>query len=205
MNFKALAARFALVVSCGLMTATPAAAQFWQCVTFARSVSGIEIRGNANTWWGQAEGRYERGHAPKAGAVLAFAATSRMRVGHVAMVSKVVSDREVLLTHANWSRPGAIETNVRAIDVSAAGDWSMVKVWYGPQGDLGTSAYPTKGFIYSGHAPAGDTLDAQPSYQMASTTHTVSATQRANAAQLATIQHGPTDPRGIFTLVNEAQ
>ncbi|MEG8057674.1 CHAP domain-containing protein [Sphingomonas sp. 22L2VL55-3] len=206
MNFKALAARFALVVSCGLMTATPAAAQFWQCVTFARSVSGIEIRGNANTWWSQAEGRYQRGHTPKAGSVLAFSPTSRMRVGHVAMVSKVVSDREVLLTHANWSRPGAIETNVRAVDVSAAGDWSMVKVWYGPQGDLGTSAYPTKGFIYSGHAPAGDTLDApvQPSFQMASASRIVSATQRANAAQLATIQHGPTDPRGIFTLVNEA-
>ncbi|MEG8044346.1 CHAP domain-containing protein [Sphingomonas sp. LR59] len=204
MNFKALAARFALLVSCGLMTATPAAAQFWQCVTFARSVSGIEIRGNANTWWGQAEGRYERGHTPKAGSVLAFSPTSRMRVGHVAMVSKVVSDREVLLTHANWSRPGAIETNVRAVDVSAAGDWSMVKVWYGPQGDLGTSAYPTKGFIYSGHAPAGDTLDAQPSYQLASAAHTITATQRANAAQLATTQHGPTDPRGIFTLVNEA-
>ncbi len=203
MNFKALAARFVLVVSCGLMTATPAAAQFWQCVTFARSVSGIEIRGNANTWWGQAEGRYERGHTPKAGAVLAFSATSHMRVGHVAMVSQVVSDREVLLTHANWSRRGAIETNVRAIDVSAAGDWSMVKVWYGPQGGLGTSAYPTKGFIYSGHAPAGDTLDA-PSYHMASANHTVTATQRANVAQLATIQHGPTDPRGIFTLVNEA-
>ncbi|MEG3171032.1 CHAP domain-containing protein [Sphingomonas sp. ZB1N12] len=204
MNFKALAARFALVVSCGLMTATPAAAQFWQCVTFARSVSGIEIRGNANTWWDQAAGRYERGHSPKAGSVLAFSPTSRMRVGHVAMVSKVVSDREVLLTHANWSRPGAVETNVRAIDVSDAGDWSKVKVWYGPQGDLGTSVYPTKGFIYSGHAPAGDTLDAQPSYQMASATRTITATQRANAAQLATIQHGPTDPRGIFTLVNEA-
>jgi len=206
MNFKALAARFALVVSCGLMTATPAAAQFWQCVTFARSVSGIEIRGNANTWWSQAEGRYERGHTPKAGSVLAFSPTSRMRVGHVAMVSKVVSDREVLLTHANWSRPGAVETNVRADDVSDAGDWSMVKVWYGPQGGLGTSAYPTKGFIYSGHAPAGDTLDApaQPSFQMASATRTVTATQRANAAQLASVQHGPTDPRGIFTLVNEA-
>ena len=206
MNFKALAARFALVVSCGLMTATPAAAQFWQCVTFARSVSGIEIRGNANTWWSQAEGRYERGHTPKAGSVLAFSPTSRMRVGHVAMVSKVVSDREVLLTHANWSRPGAVETNVRAVDVSDAGDWSMVKVWYGPQGGLGTSAYPTKGFIYSGHAPAGDTLDApaQPSFQMASATRTVTAMQRANAAQLASVQHGPTDPRGIFTLVNEA-
>jgi len=206
MNFKALAARFALVVSCGLMTATPAAAQFWQCVTFARSVSGIEIRGNANTWWSQAEGRYERGHTPKAGSVLAFSPTSRMRVGHVAMVSKVVSDREVLLTHANWSRPGAVETNVRAVDVSDAGDWSMVKVWYGPQGGLGTAAYPTKGFIYSGHAPAGDTLDApaQPSFQMASATRTITATQRANAAQLASVQHGPTDPRGIFTLVNEA-
>ena len=206
MNLKALTARFALVVSCGLMTATPAAAQFWQCVTFARSVSGIEIRGNANTWWSQAEGRYERGHTPKAGSVLAFSPTSRMRVGHVAMVSKVVSDREVLLTHANWSRPGAVETNVRAVDVSDAGDWSMVKVWYGPQGGLGTSAYPTKGFIYSGHAPAGDTLDApaQPSFQMASATRTITATQRANAAQLASVQHGPTDPRGIFTLVNEA-
>ncbi|MEG3168708.1 CHAP domain-containing protein [Sphingomonas sp. LB3N6] len=206
MNFKALAARFALVVSCGLMTATPAAAQFWQCVTFARSVSGIEIRGNANTWWDQAAGRYDRGHTPKAGSVLAFSPTSRMRVGHVAMVSKVVSDREVLLTHANWSRPGAVETNVRAIDVSDAGDWSKVKVWYGPQGDLGTSVYPTKGFIYSDHAPAGDTLDApaQPSFQMASATNTLTATQRANAAQLTTIQHGPTDPRGIFTLVNEA-
>ena len=151
MNLKVWAARFALVVSCGLAPAlfgaTPAAAQFWQCAPYAREVSGIQLRGNANTWWGQAAGRYERGHAPKEGSVLAFAATRRMRVGHVAMVSKVVSDREVLLTHANWSRRGGIETDVRAVDVSDAGDWSLVKVWYGPQHDLGTSAYPTNGFI----------------------------------------------------------
>jgi surface antigen len=158
MTFKALTARFALVVSCGLMTATPAFAQFWQCAPYARQISGIEIRGNANTWWSQAAGRYERGHAPKEGAVLSFEATRRMRVGHVAMVSKVVGDREVLLTHANWSRRGGVERDVRAIDVSAAGDWSMVKVWYGPQGGLGTSAYPTKGFIYSGHAPKSETM-----------------------------------------------
>jgi len=155
---KALTARFALMVSCGLAAATmgaaPAAAQFWQCAPYARSVSGIEIRGNADTWWSQAAGRYERGHKPVAGSVLAFEATSRMRVGHVAMVSKVVGDREVLLTHANWSRRGGIERDVRAVDVSAAGDWSLVKVWYGPQGGLGTSSYPTNGFIYAGHAPA---------------------------------------------------
>lgn len=154
MNIKTLAARFALVVSCGLLTASPASAQFWQCVTFARSVSAVQIHGNANTWWSQAEGRYERGHAPKVGAVLAFEPTSRMRVGHVAMVSRIVGDREVLLTHANWSRPGRVETDVRAVDVSAAGDWSMVKVWYAPNGDLGTRSYPTKGFIYGGAAPA---------------------------------------------------
>ena len=156
MNFKALTARFALMVACGLMTATPAMAQFWQCAPYARQISGIDIRGNANTWWSQAAGHYARGHAPKVGAVLAFASTSRMRMGHVAMVSEVVNDREVLLTHANWSHRGGVERDVRAIDVSPSGDWTMVKVWYGPQGSLGTSAYPTKGFIYSDHAPLND-------------------------------------------------
>src|SRR3546814_9450343 len=89
----------------------------------------------ANTWWGKAKGHYERGHEPREGAVLAFASHGKMRLGHVAMVSKIVSDREVLLTHANWSRPGRVETDVRAVDVSPAGDWSEVKVWYGPIGD----------------------------------------------------------------------
>jgi len=158
MKFRVLAARFALMAAFCLGAVAPAQAQFWQCAPYAREISGIDIHGNANTWWGQAAGRYERGHTPKAGAVLAFESTSRMRLGHVAMVSQVVSDREVLLTHANWSRRGGVETNVRAIDVSPNGDWSMVKVWYGPNGDLGTSAYPTFGFIYSGSAPAR-TLD----------------------------------------------
>jgi surface antigen len=149
MNFKSFTARFALLVSCGLMTATPAVAQFWQCAPYARQISGIEIHGNANTWWGQAAGHYGRGHTPQVGAVLAFAASSRMPLGHVAMVSEIVSDREVLLTHANWSRRGGVETNVRAIDVSDAGDWSRVKVWYGPIGGLGTSTYAANGFIYA--------------------------------------------------------
>ena len=156
-------ARFALVFSCILATAGIAApASAWQCAPYARQVSGIDIRGNADTWWGQAAGRYERGHAPRVGAVLAFAATHRMRVGHVAMVSRVVSDREVLLTHANWSRRGQVEADVRAIDVSPAGDWSMVKVWYAPQGGIGTTAYPTRGFIYAGHAPRGGDDEAAP-------------------------------------------
>jgi surface antigen len=158
MKFRKFAARLAPVVALCLTIAAPAQAQFWQCATYAREVSGIDIRGNANTWWSQAEGRYERGHTPQAGAVLAFAATSRMHYGHVAMVSRVISDREVLLTHANWSHRGQIERDVRAIDVSPNGDWTQVKVWYGPTGDLGTSTYSAKGFIYS-NAPHGGDVD----------------------------------------------
>ncbi|HVF92805.1 MAG TPA: CHAP domain-containing protein [Sphingomonas sp.] len=157
-----MTAQFALMVMCALMTAAPASARFWQCAPFARAVSGIAIHGDAGTWWRQAAGRYERGAAPRVGAVVAFAPTSRMRVGHVAMVSKIVGPREVLLTHANWSRRGGVETDVRAIDVSAAGDWSQMKVWYAPQGGLGTSSYPVNGFIYADRAPAADSVVDQP-------------------------------------------
>lgn len=156
MQFSGFAARFALAVSCVLMTTAPAAARFWQCAPYAREISGVKIFGNALTWWSQAEGKYARGKTPKRGAVLAFAPTARMRLGHVAMVSRVVSDREVLLTHANWSRRGQIERDVRAVDVSPNGDWSQVKVWFGPMGGLGISAYPARGFIYSDGSDAGD-------------------------------------------------
>ena len=159
MTIKTLAARFALVFSCILMTSAPAFARGLQCVPFARDASGIEIRGNAYTWWDQAAGRYARGRTPKVGAVLAFASIAKMRNGHVAMVSQIVSDREILLTHANWSRPGGIERDVRAIDVSVAGDWSEVRVWYGPLRDLGKSAYPAKGFIYAAQALQATPLD----------------------------------------------
>ncbi|WP_200918720.1 CHAP domain-containing protein [Sphingomonas sp. Leaf231] len=135
------------------MTTAPAQARFLQCAPFARDVSGIDIHGNANTWWGQAAGRYDRGTAPQVGAVMAFKSTRSMPVGHVAMVSRIVSEREVLLTHANWSRRGGIERDVRAIDVSSAGDWSAVRVWFAGVGDLGTSSYPLAGFIYAGKAP----------------------------------------------------
>ncbi|WP_375397569.1 CHAP domain-containing protein [uncultured Sphingomonas sp.] len=164
MKFSGFAARFALMVACALAMAAPASARFWQCVPYAREVSGIQIFGNAKTWWDQAAGRYERGNRPQIGAVLAFAAIGRMPLGHVATVSAIVSDREILLTHANWSRRGGIETDVRAVDVSVAGDWSQVKVWYGPMAGLGTTTYPARGFIYRGSAPddarpdAGNTL-----------------------------------------------
>ena len=147
MFFRGLAA-IAALFACTL-AAPKAEAQFWQCAPYARMISGIDIRGNALTWWNQAAGKYARGATPRKGSVMSFAATSRMRMGHVAMVSRVVNDREVLLTHANWSRRGGIETDVRAVDVSDAGDWSRVKVWFASNRGLGTSSYPVNGFIYA--------------------------------------------------------
>jgi surface antigen len=125
---------------------------YWQCVPFARLISGIQIFGDARTWWDQATGKYDKGFVPKAGAVLCFKPTGRMTLGHVAVVSQVLTDRVIQITHANWSlidgSRGQIEKDVTVIDVSPQGDWSEVKVWYDPNRDLGATTYPTYGFIY---------------------------------------------------------
>lgn len=124
-----------------------------QCVPYARQVSGIQLYGDAHTWWDQAAGRYARGTRPKVGAVMAFRPYGAMQLGHVAAVSKVIDSRTVLLRHANWSpidgRRGQPEDNVRAVDVSPANDWSEVRVWYAPLGGLGTTHWPVEGFIYN--------------------------------------------------------
>lgn len=158
-GFRAFFATLLLALS--TLATVPASAGTLQCAPFARQVSGIDLHGNANTWWGQAEGRYDRGHEPRVGAVLAFASSRSMPVGHVAMVSKVVSDREVLLTHANWSYRGGIERDVRAIDVSPNNDWTDVRVWYGPTGGLGLRSNPAKGFIYASAPKAADAAPVQ--------------------------------------------
>lgn len=129
------------------------AGRYLQCAPFAREISGIQLFGNAAAWWDQAQGQYERGNTPRAGSVLSFQATNQMRAGHVAMVSEVVSDRVIKVTHANWSiingSRGQIERNVEVIDVSPSNDWSQVRVWYAPIGKVGIKAYPTNGFIYN--------------------------------------------------------
>lgn len=150
-TFKALQV---LALACSLSLGTPAqAGGFLQCAPFARAMSGIQLFGRAANWWAEAVGRYARGQLPQVGAVLSFASARGMPAGHVAVVSQVISPREVLLTHANWSYRGGIERNVRAIDVSDAGDWSRVRVWYAPTGGLGTRVNATNGFIYQNAGP----------------------------------------------------
>jgi hypothetical protein len=126
-------------------TANKPKGRIW-CVPFARTVTGVEIRGNANTWWKKAAGVYERGHQPKVGAVMAFAASRSMPMGHVAVVSKVVSDREILIDQANWER-NRITQDTLVVDVSEKGDWSVVRV-ANSGGTLGRTN-PINGFIYN--------------------------------------------------------
>lgn len=123
-----------------------------QCVTFARADSGIEISGNANTWWNNAAGIYQRGNRPEPGSVLNFRSNGAMRMGHVAVVNQIVDGRTLIIDHANWGGPGAtrggVSRNISVVDVSPDNDWSAVRVALGHSGDYG-SIYPTFGFIYN--------------------------------------------------------
>lgn len=114
------------------------------CVPFARDLSGINLFGNARTWWSQAKGRYARSNEPQVGAVMSFLPTRKNPNGHVAVVSQTLSDRQVRLDHSNWQR-NRVSRDMLAVDVSPANDWSMVRLESSP-GQLGAQ-YPVQGFI----------------------------------------------------------
>lgn len=127
----------------------PAPQGFLQCVPYARDVSGIEIYGDAWSWWQAAAGRYDRGAAPRPGAVLVMKRDGRLPNGHVAVVTTVISAREIRVTHANWGNAGKprgqVERDIPVIDVSPRNDWTEVRVWNGASfGRI----YPAHGFIY---------------------------------------------------------
>ncbi len=115
------------------------------CVPYARNLSGIEIRGNAKDWWGKARNVFDRGNEPVVGAVMSFRATRGMPLGHVAVVSDVVTEREVIVNHANWHR-NKVSLKMGVKDVSKNNDWTLVRVETHP-GRYG-SFYPVNGFIY---------------------------------------------------------
>ncbi len=121
------------------------------CVPFARIATGIELKGNAANWWDAANGVYARGQQPEGGSVLNFRANGHMRLGHVAVVTRVVDSRQIEIDHANWAGPGSnkggVSRGVSVIDVSTNNDWSAVRVALSHSGDYG-SVYPTYGFIY---------------------------------------------------------
>ncbi len=183
-----------ILLSLALLAATPAGAQepYWQCAAFARQFSGIDIRGDAWTWWRLADGRYAKGNRPRVGAVLSFMPSGPMRLGHVATVTQVLGDRDITITHANWSpingTRGQIERDVLVRDVSDDNDWSRVRVWYAPLGDLGTTAWPVDGFIYP---------ESEPRWQLASATVARPPAPRLAYARIDTLMVGEAPPRRL--------
>lgn len=130
-----------------------------ECAPFARALSGVNLSGAAADWWWQAEGRYTRTSTPKTGSVLVLTRSSRLPSGHVAVVSKVISSRQILVTQANWVRHRITEDQP-VIDVSPGNDWTMVRVWWPPSGQMGTGDYPAHGFIQSTRPKSRDELMA---------------------------------------------
>ena len=122
-----------------------------QCVPFARQVSGVNISGNAATWWRSAEGKYLRGSTPREMAVMVLKSSGSMRLGHVSVVTKVVNAREVLVSHANWGWNAASRARIRhgqrVHDVSEKNDWTSLRFYNEEFGSFGRP-YPAHGFIY---------------------------------------------------------
>jgi CHAP domain len=130
-----------------------------ECAPFARAVSGVQLRGVAADWWPQAEGRYRGTQTPAVGSVLVFRRSARLPDGHVAVVSRVLSDRRILATHANWVRHQVSE-DVPVIDISPGNDWTKVRVWWPPTNQMGVTEYATFKFVEAKSLPEHDQISA---------------------------------------------
>lgn len=123
-----------------------------QCVPYARRASGIQIRGDAHTWWDKAAGVYARGRYPAPGAILVLSQTNRLRSGHLAVVTQLLGPRDINVTHTNWGDDWAsrriVYESMRAQDVSPANDWSSIRFWNREVDRFG-SPYKAQGFIYN--------------------------------------------------------
>ncbi len=131
-----------LLAGCGATVQTGAGlgtSNSVECAPFARQISGIQLYGDAASWWDQAAGRYQRTSEPVEGGVLVFRRSSKLPAGHVSVVARLVSDREIHVTQANWVHH-RITRDEPVVDVSPHNDWSRVRVWWAP-------TYLTYGFI----------------------------------------------------------
>jgi surface antigen len=127
-----------------------------QCAPYAREHSGIRIYGDAYTWWDKAAGKYPRGPRPEAGAIMVLHDYAGDTSGHLAVVRRLISSREIRIDHANWLNDGSIYVNNPVEDVSSGNDWSVVRVYNLKTGGWGTKLYPVQGFIGSGSSGASD-------------------------------------------------
>ena len=118
------------------------------CVPYARSASGsIFPRQCLGMVGDNPTGVYARGSMPKTAAYFTFRSNSRMQLGHVAVVSRVINPREIEVDQANWGPGGRVSHDVAVVDVSEDNDWTAVRVELAEGAAFG-AVYPTYGFIY---------------------------------------------------------
>lgn len=130
-----------------------------ECAPFARALTGVSLSGDAADWWREAQYRYARSRTPEVGSLLVFQRSSRLPYGHVAVVSAVLSSRQIMVTQANWVHH-RVTQDQPVLDVSSRGDWSSVRVWWPPDNRMGTAAYDVHGFIRPDHPAGHDRLAA---------------------------------------------
>ncbi|MES2472130.1 MAG: CHAP domain-containing protein [Pseudomonadota bacterium] len=120
------------------------------CVEYARLRSGLAVFGDARHWWDRARTLYARAAHPAEDAVMVFSGSKRLKRGHVAVVTEIVSPREIIVDHANWQNKREIDLATPVMDVSPNNDWSQVRVWDIPSGTFGARSYAISGFITKG-------------------------------------------------------
>ena len=130
-----------------------------ECAPFARALTGVRLAGAADDWWEEAAGRYRRVAAPQVGGILVLRRSDRLPYGHVAVVTQVLSSRQVLVSQANWVHH-RVSQDQPVVDVSPRNDWSLVRVWWPPTDQLGITDYPARGFILPGWPASHDALIA---------------------------------------------
>jgi hypothetical protein len=164
-----------IAILCGILGSQSASAT--NCVAYVKAVTGFSIMGDAWQWWGNARDVYERGYRPAPGAVMVFARTGHMHVGHVAVVRSVVNSREILIDQANWHH-GRVDKNVSVRDLSASNDWSSVEVEW-TKGTYGGN-FPIHGFVYAPGTP----LPSEPFHERQAPARVIEAAAHPSSAHV---------------------
>ena len=146
MRTNGLRIRLSLAAFLAIAPIAVPVAQAEDCVRIVRAISDFRIQGDAWMWWNRAEGQYARDTAPADGSVLVFKRAGRMSRGHVSLVSNIIDRRTIEVDHS-WLDGRGLRRGMRVVDVSPANNWSMVRVWHEPSGQMGMRVYPTYGFI----------------------------------------------------------
>lgn len=132
-----------------------------ECVPYARARSGVELFGDAGSWWERADGKYVREPTPLLGSVMVLSGYAGPGRGHVGVVSGLVSAREIRLDHANWVGDGSVYLGDPVVDVSPDNRWTEVRVWNPRSRSWGTKTYLVEGFIGPSRVSNGRRIAAE--------------------------------------------